>query len=268
LTKNRTSIVGTDARRRLFLGNWKMNVTLQRARALAAELRGTIDAAILQDCDVIIAPPLLAIPALAQELAGSRIALAAGNMYCEDTGPFTGEVSGPMLKEIGVSHVLVGHSERRDLFHEDDGLINRKLKAALRHGLRPVLCVGEHADERDSGRVLEVVLGQLQRGLDGIDGIRPAQVVVAYEPVWAVGTGRTAQPQAAQLVHGSIRSALGDRCGHNGAAEARIVYGGSVTPNNAAAFLSRPDIDGVIVGAASLDPDSFIQIVKARTVQA
>ncbi|MDO8431015.1 MAG: triose-phosphate isomerase [Candidatus Binatus sp.] len=254
-------------RRRFFLANWKMNVTVREARVLAAALRDRIDAVILQACEVVIAPPMLAMPTLAQELAGSRIAIAGANMYCEDKGPFTGEVSASMLKEVGASYVLIGHSERRDLFHEDDGLINRKLKAALRDGLTPVLCVGEHADERDAGRVLEVVLGQLQRGLDEIDGSRLAQVVVAYEPVWAVGTGRTAQPQAAELVHGSIRSGLGDLCGRNAARRVRIVYGGSVTPTNAAAYLSQPDIDGLMVGAASLDPDSFVQILKAGTVR-
>ena len=155
--------------------------------------------------------------------------------------------------------MLIGHSERRSGFNESDEVINRKLKAALRHGLTPVLCVGEHADERNYGRVIEVVLGQLQRALDGIDVTGLSHVVVVYEPVWAVGTGRTAQPEATELVHGSIRSALGDRCGPNGAPGIRIVYGGSVTPTNAAAFLSQPNIDGVIVGAASLDPVSFIQ---------
>lgn len=188
-------------------------------------------------------------------------------MFCEDKGPFTGEVSAPTLREHRVSYVLLGHSERRDLFHEDDELINRKVRAALRHGLTPVLCVGEHAVERDAGRTLEVVLGQLQRALDEIDGSELAGTVVAYEPVWAIGTGRTAQPQAAELVHGSIRSALGDRLGRRAAETVRIVYGGSVTPHNAVAFLSQPEIDGLLVGAASLDPDSFIQVVKAGAVR-
>ena len=261
--------IGANPRRGFVLGNWKMNVTVQKARVLAAALRTTInrDAAILERCDAVIAPPLLAIPAVAQEIAGSFIGLAGQNMYCEDKGPFTGEVSAPTLREHRVAYVLVGHSERRDLFHEDDELINRKLRASLRNGLTPVLCVGEHAVERDAGRALEVVLGQLQRALDEIDGSELAGMVVAYEPVWAVGTGRTAQPQAAELVHGSIRSALGDRLGRRAAETVRIIYGGSVTPNNAVAFLSQPEIDGLLVGAASLDPDSFIQIVKAGAVR-
>jgi triosephosphate isomerase (TIM) len=254
---------GKDARRRFFLGNWKMNLSVQEARVLAAKLRSTIDAATLRDCDVIIAPPLLALPALVHELDGSHIALAGQNMYCEDKGPFTGEISATMLREIGVSHVLVGHSERRDLFHEDDGLINRKVRAALRQGLTSVLCVGEHADERDAGRVIEVVLGQLQRGIDQVEESLLERVVVAYEPVWAIGTGRTAQPQEAELVHGSIRSALSDRYGYGNAQAVRIVYGGSVTTNNAAAFLLQSAVDGLLVGTASLDSDSFIKIAHA-----
>ena len=261
--------IGTNSRTSFVLGNWKMNVTVHKARVLAAALSAMInrDPAIVERCDAVIAPPLLAIPAVAQEIAGSCIGLAGQNMYCEDKGPFTGEVSAPMLRELGVSYVLVGHSERRDLFHEDDELINRKLRAALHHGLTPVLCVGEHAVERDAGHALEVVLGQLQRALYEIDGSALARMVVAYEPVWAVGTGRTAEPQATELVHGSIRSALGDQLGRRAAQAVRIVYGGSVTPANAVAFLLQPEIDGLLVGAASLDPDSFIQVVKAAAVR-
>ncbi len=255
----------TEPRRRFFLGNWKMNLTVHEARALGAELRSEsmrLDSAAIRDRDVIVAPPLLAIPGVVHELMGSHIRVAGQNMYWEDKGPYTGEVSATMLREIGVTHVLIGHSERRDQFSESDQIVNRKLRAALRHELSAVLCVGEHSDDRDTGRVVEVVLHQIQSGFDGIDRNDLDKVVVAYEPVWAVGTGRTARAQDVELVHGAIRSALADRFGREAARTVRIIYGGSLTPANAAPFLSQPDIDGAIVGAASLKAESFMKILE------
>ncbi len=252
--------------RKLIAGNWKMNLTGLEARALVAALRAEIDrdaAALARDRDVMVAPPAVLIPAVAQALAGASIALGAQNMHHEDKGAFTGEVSAPMLKPFGVTHVILGHSERRHVFGEPDALINMKVHAALRHRLAPILCVGETQDERDAGRTGAVVLGQLQRGLDGVAQEQIRSVVVAYEPVWAIGTGRNATPEQAQEVHAAIREALADRYGRPAAAEVRILYGGSVTPDNVDSLLAKPDIDGALVGGASLKADAFARIVRS-----
>ena len=254
-------------RRRIFVGNWKLNLTAPEARALVIALRKQIDsdsARIARDRDIVVAPPSLALPAVAQELAGSSILLAAQNMYCEDRGAFTGEASAPMLKVFGVTHVIVGHSERRNVFHEDDDLANRKLRAALHHRLTPILCVGEHLADRERGHALEVVLRQVERGLSDVDDLDVPRVVIAYEPVWAIGTGRSAKPTDVELIHGSIRGALLERYGREVAHATRIVYGGSVTAGTIDAVLSRDNVDGVIVGGASLQADSFAQIIKSQ----
>lgn len=233
-------------------------------------LRKQIDgesARLARDRDLVVAPPNLALPAVAQELAGSSIQLGAQNMYCEDRGAFTGEASAPMLKVFGVTHVIVGHSERRNVFHEDDDLTNRKLRAALRHRLTPILCVGEHLADRERGRALEVVLGQVERGLSEVDDLDIARVVIAYEPVWAVGTGRNAKPGDVELIHGSIRGALLERYGRAVAHATRIVYGGSITASTIDAVLARDNVDGVIVGGASLQADSFAQIIRSAMLQ-
>ncbi len=254
--------------RKLIAGNWKMNLTALEARALIAALRAEIDrdaAKLVQDRDVMVAPPAVLIPAVSQALAGASIALGAQNMHHEDKGAFTGEMSAPMLKPFGVTYVILGHSERRHVFGEHDPLINRKVLAALRHRLTPILCVGETQPEHDAGRALEVVMRQLQGGLDGVPGEQIRSVAIAYEPVWAIGTGRNATPEQAQTVQGSIREALGDRFGREAAADVRILYGGSVTPDNVDSLIAKPDIDGALVGGASLKADSFARIVRARS---
>jgi triosephosphate isomerase len=253
-------------RRKFIAGNWKMNLTANEARALVAALRAELDrdaAALGRDRDLMVAPPAVLIPAVSQALAGSSIALGAQNMHYEDKGAFTGEVSAPMLKPFGVSCAILGHSERRHIFHETDELVNRKVVAALRHRLEPILCVGETQEERDRGRTSEVVLGQLERGLEGIASEHAARVIVAYEPVWAIGTGRNATPEQAEEVHASIRDALGRRFGAAAAEQVRVIYGGSVTADNVDSLLSRPDIDGALVGGASLKADSFARIARA-----
>ncbi|HTW89903.1 MAG TPA: triose-phosphate isomerase, partial [Candidatus Binataceae bacterium] len=253
-------------RRMLIAGNWKMNLTAPESQALAAALRKDLerDAARLgRDRDVMVAPPAINIPAVARELFGSAIALGAQNMHYAERGAFTGEVSAPMLKEFGVVYVIVGHSERRHVFGENDALINRKLLTALRHGMTAILCVGETEAEHDAGATLAIVLAQLQHGLDQVPEHELARVVIAYEPVWAIGTGRTATVQQAAMVHGAIREALGDRHGAAVAGAVRILYGGSVTPDNVDSLLVHPDIDGVLVGGASLKADSFARIVRA-----
>ena len=200
---------------------------------------------------------------MAQALAGSPFALGAQNMHWEDSGAFTGEVSAPMLKAFGVTHVIIGHSERRHVFFETDQFVNKKMAAALKHRLMPIMCVGETLQEREASKTVEVVMRQLENGLSGIPAEAAATVVIAYEPVWAIGTGKTATPEQAQLVHGSIREFLDDSWGKAAAAETRILYGGSVTPDNIDSLLAKPDIDGALVGGASLKADSCAKIFRA-----
>jgi triosephosphate isomerase (TIM) len=254
-------------RRKFIAGNWKMHLGHAEARMLIAALRAEIDrdaAALAKDRDVMVAPPAILIPAAAQALAGASIFLGAQNMHFEDKGAFTGEISPPMLRAYGVTHVILGHSERRHVFHEPDELINKKVLAALKHRLVPILCVGETLAERDGGRTLEVVIGQLKHGLEGVSADAIGKAMVAYEPVWAIGTGRTATPEQAEEVHRAIRAAIEERYGRETAAAVRILYGGSVTPDNVDSLVSKPDIDGALVGGASLKADSFARIVKAR----
>ena len=255
-------------RKKLIAGNWKMHLLPVEAGALIAGFRAEIDrdaAALGKDRDVMVAPPAILIPAVADALAGSSIMLGAQNMHYEDKGAFTGEVSPPMLKACGVTHVIIGHSERRHIFHETDELINRKVLAALKHRMTPILCVGETQDEHDSGRTLDVVLQQLQRGLENVGDEHVTSVVIAYEPVWAIGTGRTATPEQAEEIHGAIRGVILERYGRERAAAVRIIYGGSVNAENVDSLVSKPDIDGALVGGASLKADSFARIVRART---
>ena len=254
-------------RKKLIAGNWKMNLTANEARAVIAALRKDIDrdAAVLsKDREVMVAPVSIAIPAVAQALAGSSIALGAQNLHFEDKGAFTGEVSAPMLKQFGVTYAIIGHSERRHVFGEDDTLINKKVGAAIRHGLVPILCIGETLDEHSAGKTLDVVVHQAQAGFAGVSKESAAKVAVAYEPVWAIGTGKTATPEHAQMVQGSIREVLSDLWERETADKIRILYGGSVTPENVDSLLAKPDIDGALVGGASLKADSFARIVRAR----
>ena len=254
-------------RRKLFAANWKMNLTPTEGRALIAAIRANLDpdsAMLARDRDVMVAPPFLTIPAAAQSLTGASIALGAQNMYFESKGAFTGEVSAPMLRFFGVSYVIVGHSERRHIFHEDDETVGRRAAAVVAAHMTPIICVGETAAERDAGRTLEVVLRQLQNGLAFLEPDQGARVVIAYEPVWAIGTGRTATPEQAQAVHGAIREELRDHSGDETASGIRVLYGGSVTEENVDSLMTKPDIDGALVGGASLKADSFARIVRAR----
>ncbi len=243
------------------VGNWKMYKTVLEAREALTLLRVAVRDVNGVDCGV--APPFPALDVCADILAGSHIALAGQNLYPEDEGAFTGEVSAPMLKAVGANHVILGHSERRHLFGEDDALIARKVKAAVDHELVPILCVGETQEQREADETVAVVTSQLSRGLAEVKGSGLPNLVVAYEPVWAIGTGLTATPGEAQQVHGLIRDFLGDLLGPANAAQIRIQYGGSVKPDNAAELLAEPDIDGALVGGASLDPDSLAAIVEA-----
>jgi triosephosphate isomerase len=254
-------------RKALIAGNWKMNLDAVRARQLIEDLRAALDpdrAALGRDREIMVAPPAVLIPDTAAALTGSSIALGAQNMHQADSGAFTGEVSAPMLKPFGVTHVILGHSERRHIFGETNRTINLKVRAAVGHAMTPILCVGETSEQRDAGRTLEIVISQLTAGLDGIDPAHAPGTVVAYEPVWAIGTGRNATPEQAGEVHGAIREALRDHFGAQTAADIRIIYGGSVSPDNVDSLMSKPDIDGALVGGASLKADSFVRIVRAR----
>ncbi len=243
----------------LIAGNWKMHKTLEQARALAREIRQGLAAGL--QVEVVLAPPYTALTAVAAELSGSPVKLAAQDTFWEPQGAFTGAISPLMLRDAGCRYVIVGHSERRQHFGETNQTVNLKLKAALAAGLCPILCVGETILERQGGQTLKVVGRQLIEGLSGLTGDTPEPLVVAYEPVWAIGTGLTATPDQAQEVHAFIRVKLPELLG--AADDIRILYGGSVTPENSASLMQEPDIDGALVGGASLKADSFLKIIAA-----
>ena len=244
----------------LVCANWKMHKTVAEAVAFAGAL-GSLAA--VRGVEVAIAPPFTALAALRDALAGTPIALAAQNAHFEKLGAFTGEISVGMLAELGVRYVILGHSERRQLFAESDEVVARKVAAVHAAGLRPILCVGELLAERESGRTFDVLARQISGSLGGADRSLGDGLVVAYEPVWAIGTGRTATPAQAQEAHAFLRVRLADRFGA-AASGIRIQYGGSVKPENAAELLAQRDIDGALVGGASLDPESFSAIIRSR----
>jgi len=212
--------------------------------------------------EVLVAPPFTALETVARLLYGSPILLAAQNLHWEAKGAFTGEVSAPMLRELGCTHAIIGHSERRQLFGETDESVNRKVASALAHGLTPILCVGETLAERESGQTLTIIDTQLRRGLLGRDAAAIRATVIAYEPVWAIGTGKVATPEQAQEVHAFIRRVLADLGGKDAEAGCRILYGGSVKGDNIDALMRQPDIDGALVGGASLQVESFVRIAQ------
>ena len=240
--------------------NWKMNKTIEETERFLAEfLPGAPDAGV----EVVICPPYPSLKAAVEHCAQSRVKVAAQNMHEADSGAFTGEVSAPMLLELGVDGVILGHSERRQHFGETDEALARKLPAALAAGLEPILCVGEREEQRDAGETDEVLRRQIEADLAEVDDERLGDVVIAYEPIWAIGTGRTATPQQAQEAIELIRERVGTRS-VEAAAHVRILYGGSVNPDNAAELLAQPDIDGALVGGASLDADAFQRIIGFR----
>jgi triosephosphate isomerase len=238
--------------------NWKMHQTVAEAAAYVDALLPRIAAT---QHDVVICAPFTALTAVVERRYGTAVKVAAQNMHEEDSGAFTGEVSAPMLVELDVEAVVLGHSERRQYFNETDEALARKVPAALAAGLEPILCVGESEEARDGGQTEGVLEHQLQADLADVDSGRLAEVVVAYEPIWAIGTGRTATPEQAQEVCAFIRDVLRER--GSAADSIRILYGGSVKPANAAELLSQPDIDGALVGGASLDPEEFAAIIEA-----
>jgi triosephosphate isomerase (TIM) len=248
------------ARKKFVCGNWKMHKTVAEAAALVRELRTGLGEA-AGAVQVAVAPPFTALSAVGEALRGSPIELAAQDVHWEPQGAFTGEVSAPMLAEVGCRHGIVGHSERRQLFGETDETVRKRTGALLAAGLRPIVCVGETLAEREAGKTLAVVDRQVRAGLSGLPAASLAAVTVAYEPVWAIGTGRTATSAQAQEVHAAIRGILRELAG-SVAEGIRIQYGGSVKPENARELMSQPDVDGALVGGASLKAADFVAIVK------
>ena len=254
--------------RKLFIaGNWKMNTSAAEAESLARALNEKIGR--IEEVDLAVCPPFVYIPAVCSVLADSNIGLGAQNMFYEDNGAYTGEISGQMLKDIGCRYAILGHSERRHVIGETDELINRKIIKALADGLDVIFCVGELLEQREANRTLEVVARQVQIGLEGVskrqsgDGMLADRLTIAYEPVWAIGTGRTATPDQVQEVHAMIRKLLAEVYDESLAQAIRIQYGGSVKPSNAAELLNLADVDGALVGGASLKADDFAAIVQA-----
>ena len=248
-------------RRYVIAGNWKMNKTVAEATDTALELRRLVSQA--RDCDIIIAPTYTALWPVAQKLNDSNISVSAQEIHFEKSGAFTGAISGDMAKEAGCSYTLVGHSERRQIFGETLESSRLRMQAAFEAGLTPILCIGETLEQREAGQTMQVVGQQLDAAIEGFDLATLENMIVAYEPVWAIGTGKVATPQQAQEVHAGIRERL-RYVGQDLAAGMRLLYGGSVKPANAAELMSQADIDGVLVGGASLKADSFAEIVKAR----
>lgn len=246
-------------RRPVIAGNWKMHMTASETAVLANQLKSSLAQA--KDVEIVVCPPFTSLAEACARLKGTGIQVGGQNMHWEEKGAFTGEVSAAMLKDLGCSHVILGHSERRTLFAETDADINKKLKAALHAGLTPILCLGETLAEREENVTQRVCQRQLTAALEGIEAQDLVKIIIAYEPIWAIGTGRTATPEDAQSVIGFIRATL--RESHGEAAEAvRILYGGSVKPDNIDGLMAKPDIDGALVGGASLQAESFARIVQ------
>ncbi len=249
------------SRRTVIFGNWKMNLNPLQALDLASGLARSID----HHCsvEVGVCPPFVYLADVVKACLGSPVQVGAQNMYFENPGAFTGEIAGQMILDVGATHVILGHSERRHVMGEADALINTKVKKALALGLKVILCIGELLEERQANQTETVVDRQTTQGLDGVAPEQMADVILAYEPVWAIGTGEVATPDQAQAVHAFIRGRLGELLGSNVADATRIQYGGSVKPENAAELLSQPDIDGALVGGAALKVDSFMGIIEA-----
>jgi triosephosphate isomerase (TIM) len=254
----------TDVRRPLIAGNWKMNMTHLEAIGLVQKLAFTIPETVLDTVEVVVLPPFTALRSVQTLVTGDKLDVGYGaqDLSVNDSGAYTGDVSGLMLAALACQYVTVGHSERRAIHGEDDATVAAKAQAALRHGLTPIVCVGEGLDIRKAGEHVAHCTGQLDASLDGLTAEQIASLVIAYEPVWAIGTGEVATPEDAQEVCGALRARLAERFGPETAATVRILYGGSVKAASTAGILAGPDIDGALVGGASLDADEFAQICQ------
>jgi triosephosphate isomerase len=249
----------------IIAGNWKMHKTAAEAVLLAREIREAVTK--IDKVEVVLCPPFTALSAVQDVIAGTKVGLGAQNLHWEEQGAFTGEVSPLML--AGLCHyVIIGHSERRQYFAETDETVNKKIKSALAHKLKPIVCVGENLEQNEAGQTSAIVGGQIKAAFDGLSAEQAAGIVVAYEPIWAIGTGRNAQPSDANGTCSVIRGILAELYGNDVAQKIRIQYGGSVKPENVEAYMSEPDIDGALVGGASLKSDSFVALVKGALVSA
>ena len=247
-------------RRPIIAGNWKMNMTPSEARALVEELKPLVKDA---KCEVVVCPPYVDLSAVSELIKGSNIRLGAQNIHWAEKGAFTGEVSANMLKELGVEYAIIGHSERRQYFGETDETVNARAKAAIAAGITPIICVGESLEERESGRTEAKVSGQVKKDLEGIAAGDVAKLVIAYEPIWAIGTGKTATAEQAAEVCTFIRTTVRHLYGARIARSITIQYGGSMKPANAAELLGQPDIDGGLIGGAALNAADFVEIINA-----
>ena len=248
-------------RRKVIAGNWKMNKDLQQSQKLVSEILNGLGKD--NKADVIVCPPFTSLSEVSSLLKGTQIKLGAQNMYYEESGAYTGEVSADMLKSVGCEFVILGHSERRVIFNEPDELINKKIKAALAKGLKPIFCIGELLEQRENDETMQVVSRQVEKGLEGVSAEQMKNIIIAYEPVWAIGTGKTATPLQAQEVHSFIRELVAEKFSASVAENLIIQYGGSVKPDNAGELLSQKDIDGALVGGACLKADSFLGIIAS-----
>ncbi|MBC2603047.1 triose-phosphate isomerase [Puniceicoccus vermicola] len=255
----------SKSRKYLIAGNWKMNKNASEGVELTEDIVSQLGNE--TSVGVVICPPFTALESVGKAINESNIQLGAQNMNPEASGAYTGEVSAEMLRSLFVTHVILGHSERRALFAEDDAFINKKVLAALANNLKPILCVGETLEEREAEKTIDIVSGQVRKGLEGVTADQAENLVIAYEPVWAIGTGKTATPEMAQEVHKAIRSVLAELVGEEKADKIRILYGGSMKPENADELLAQPDIDGGLIGGAALVARSFVGIVEAAAKQ-
>lgn len=248
-------------RKPIIAANWKMNKTLEEAKSFMKEIKTMVPAE--RDVDSVVCSPALFLHALVQGAEGSVVKIGAQNMYYEENGAFTGEISPYALKDLGVAYVIIGHSERRQLFGETDELVHEKVQAAFEYGLTPIVCVGETLEQREANETEQVVREQVEKGLAGLSEEQAKQAVIAYEPIWAIGTGKSSSAEDANEVCAYIRSVLRDQFSDEVAEAVRIQYGGSVKPHNIEGFLKQTDIDGALVGGASLEAESFLQLLEA-----
>jgi len=251
-------------RKPFIAGNWKMHKNIKEATELANEIKRRFYD--FDRAEIVLAPPFTALAAVADIIASTPVKLAAQNMFWEKEGAFTGEVSPLMLKDAGCSYVILGHSERRAYFCESDENVNKKIKAALREGILPIVCVGERLEEREAGKTIEVVERQLRGALEEIKEEEARKIVIAYEPVWAIGTGKTAAPNQAEEVHKFIRETIGKLYTEDTSSDILVIYGGSVKPENITFLIKEEDIDGALVGGASLESDKFIKIIEGAVL--
>jgi len=248
-------------RKKIIAGNWKMNMNLHQSQKLVSEIINGLGKD--NKAEVIICPPFTSLSEVNSLMKGTQVKLGAQNMYYEESGAYTAEISADMLKSVGCEYVILGHSERRVIFNESDELINKKIKTALAKGLKPIFCIGELLEQRENGRTINVVSMQIEKGLEEITAEQMKNIIVAYEPVWAIGTGKTATPEQAQEVHFFIRELVAKKFSSSVAENLIIQYGGSVKPDNTGKLLSQKDIDGALVGGACLKADSFLSIIAS-----